>query len=108
MSSILSGGGANSIKPIDIEFVKRALKANDWDMVIFGGERSKNVYKTELHTKLNMRVILMPHPASRNFTNNLKEKITMFVRNQKIKQVIEFNQLKDKKIGIKFFNKVIV
>lgn len=100
VSSILSGGGAESIRPVDLDFVKRAIYAKKWDLIVFGGEHSKAVYKANFHTSIKHRVILMPHPASRNFTNNLKQEITDYIVSISKgygTDCIEFKQLAEKK-----------
>lgn len=87
-SSICSGGGANSVKPIDLDFVKRALTCKEWDLIVFGGKLSVGVYKANFSELTN--VVLMPHPAARSFTNRLKDDIRAYIAEKTFLQAREF------------------
>lgn len=93
-SSICSGGGANSKGKTDLEFVNKAIGMFDWDVVIFGGNQSKQAY-LDLQVKPTCQVILMPHPASRNLTNSLKNIARKIVGK---KTSFELIQLKNRKV----------
>lgn len=101
ISSIQSGGGAESFRPLDLDFVTRAVGAKQWDLIIFGGSHSKEVFWNHLADKIKCNVILMPHPASRNFTNTLKMRLQNYIKlvcPKRKEQIVEFQQLPLKEV----------
>lgn len=96
-SSIYSGGGPNSKGETDEDYMREVMNLRNWDLVIFGGNQSKKAYK-DFFNNVDKQVILMPHPASRNLSNNLKNIAKKFVDSNKS---VELIQLKDKKVKVK-------
>jgi hypothetical protein len=78
-SSILSGTGARSKTGIDKEYLQRALNYYQYDIIIVGGNQAKKAFNL-CDYKGKANILFMPHPATRDMTNEFFDKLKIVVK----------------------------